>query len=73
MIESFFQTLNVYWIQFLELCGLSGFSWWDLPGMLVVVLATLMVIYAFLKAVSCSLSPSEPKYDVVKNQIFDDE
>jgi len=66
-------TLEVYWIRFLNACGLDTFSAAELPGIIVVFLAFLAVIYAFYKAAHYSLWPDEPHNDRVKMSILEED
>jgi len=64
--------LNNFWLRFLNACGIDRFSWFEAPGLIVVVVAFGLVIYAFYKATQFSIWPQEPHYEKVKRSIFDD-
>jgi len=66
------EVLNDFWLRFLNACGIDRFSWLEAPGLLVIVLAFSLVIYAFYKAAQYSIWPHEPQYETIKKSIFDE-
>jgi len=66
------EILNNFWLRFLNACGIDRFSWLEAPGLLVVIIAFGLVVYAFYKATQYSIWPHEPQYENAKQSIFDD-
>jgi len=67
------ETLKVYWMRFLNACGVDSFSALDIPGLLIVLIAFCLVIFAFYKAANYSIWSSEPHYDEIKMSIFEED
>jgi len=68
-MNNFFESLLR---QFLDFCGLEQLSWFEVPGLMIVLLALFLVIYAFQRAVTYSIWPQEPHYDHIKNSILEE-
>jgi len=64
--------VNNIWLRLLNACGIDRFSWVDVPGLIVVVIAFGLVIYASFKATQYSIWPHEPQYENAKRSIFDE-
>lgn len=66
-------SLNYYLNRFLELCGLENITLYQLPGLIVTLIAIVIVIYAFYRAVITTLWPGETCHEHIKHSILEEE
>jgi hypothetical protein len=65
--------MNSYINRFLELCGLENVTLYQLPGLIVIFIAILIVIYAFYSAVVSTLWPGEVSQNHIKYRILEED
>ncbi|MCG8432900.1 MAG: hypothetical protein MJA83_02585 [Gammaproteobacteria bacterium] len=64
----------IYYFELLAtLCGFDGRSGYSIPGMIVVLLALVAVIYAFYRAIISTIWPGETARSHIKHRILSDE
>lgn len=72
VIENFIGKAEYYLDLVIALCGYDGTNESVLFGWIVVIISTLLVIYAFYEAITKAIWPGETNKNHVKYQIFED-